>query len=312
MKKLVLLAGMLGVIIGTVGCKQQVAGEQKQMQGQAQVASKLPAAVSHPSSLNWSTDVSIPPYLRNLVNNPVGFIVQTGIDGAPIDPLSLLSGDHGSIPTTQVPNLVPQVFYVRPGQVALTIDDGPSPYTEQMVQVLEKFHAKATFFLVGSRVVDYPGAMRAIIAAGDVVGDHTVDHKQLTKLSLAMQTREIEYAAKLIQQTYPYAINLFRPPYESYDENTEKVLQANHMALALWNRDPLDWAAKTPSQVVQHVLTDRPSGGVFDLHDTAQTLAALPAILEGLQKQHLQLVVLQAPTSSSGIAYSGSSSALTP
>ncbi len=187
---------------------------------------------------------------------------------------------------------VPEIFGVPQGEVALTIDDGPSPYTEQIISILNQYHAKATFFFIGNNVLQYPDAIRMAVTSGNEIGDHTVDHPQLTRLTLQMQEDEINSAAKDIGLYDPLPVRLFRPPYELMNRDTMTILAKNHMALALWNRDPRDWAAKTPKQIVRAVLDDSPSGGVFDLHDKLLTMEALPDILKGLTAMHLQIVVL--------------------
>ncbi len=190
---------------------------------------------------------------------------------------------------------VAEIFSVPPGEVALTIDDGPSPYTEQIVSVLNEYHVKATFFFIGNNVLRFPDAVRMAVASGDEIGDHTVDHPQLTKLSKLMQQEEINGAIEDIKLYDPSPVVLFRPPYELMNTDTLSILAKNHMSLALWNRDPQDWAAKTPNQITSAVLDGNPSGGVFDLHDKLLTMEALPAILKGLAAYHLQVVVLPQP-----------------
>lgn len=201
-------------------------------------------------------------------------------------------------------HLVIELSAVPVGDVALTIDDGPTEYTQQIVNILAKYHVKATFFFVGNRIQMYPGAVAAAVSQGDAIGDHSVNHGNLTKMTLEAQTWEIVNAAHQIQTRDALPITLFRPPYEAYDDDTEVALAKNHMALALWNRDPRDWAAKTPEDIIHNVLSANPSGAVFDLHDTRMTMLALPGMIAGLQKQHLQLVVLVAPHSYTGVPVS--------
>jgi peptidoglycan/xylan/chitin deacetylase (PgdA/CDA1 family) len=196
------------------------------------------------------------------------------------------SGNQSDVASVQ------EIFSVPVGEVALTIDDGPSPYTEQIISVLNHYHAKATFFFVGNEVTQYPNAVRAAVVSGDEIGDHTVTHPQLSQLTEARQAQEIEQCAKDIELYDPMPITLFRPPYELMNRDTMRILVRDHMKLALWNRDPRDWAVKTPEQIVHAVLQGNPSGGVFDLHDKQLTLEALPAILQGLQAMHLKIVIL--------------------
>ncbi len=220
--------------------------------------------------------------------------------GSTAGPVGATGSATGSASNPGIPPLgtsgVPQIFSVPLGEVALTIDDGPSPYTEQMIAILNAYHAKATFFFIGNNALAFPNAVRMAAASGDEIGDHTVSHPQLTHLSFSMQQQEIIQAAKDIALYDPNPITLFRPPYELLNRDTLTILAQNHLALALWNRDTKDWAAKTPDQIVQAVLAGNPSGGVFDLHDKLLTLQALPAILKGLAAMHLQIVMLPSTT----------------
>ena len=144
--------------------------------------------------------------------------------------------------------------------------------------------------------------MQTAVSAGDVIGDHTETHPLLTNLSPSQQAEEILSAAHEIQKYDPNPITLFRPPYEGFNDATEQILKDSHMAIALWNRDPRDWAAKTPQQIVRQVVNGNPSGGLFDLHDELLTLEALPTIIQDLQQEGLRIVLLQAPPEDTGIS----------
>lgn len=202
-------------------------------------------------------------------------------------------------PLTDPP--APEVYAVPQGEVALTIDDGPSPYTEEILDILRRYHVNATFFFIGNRVALWPDAVRDAAADGNVIGDHSVDHRNLTQLSPTEQQWEIVEGAHLIQQVVSEPIRLFRPPYETMPNELRELLGADHMALALWNRDPRDWAASAPEDVIRQVVNGQPSGGVFDLHETRVTVEALPTIIQELQQRGLRLVTLTAPDGVQGI-----------
>ena len=187
----------------------------------------------------------------------------------------------------------PEVYGVPAGEVALSFDDGPSPYTEQIISVLNQYHVKASFFFVGRNVIAYPGAVRDAVLNGELIGDHTVNHPILTNLTPLLQAQEIDNGARdILKYGDGGPITLFRPPYEAFNSSTWKILKADHMGMALWNRDPRDWAATSAQQIVNAVLGSDPSGGLYDMHDKLLTLQALPAILQGLQKMHLKVVLM--------------------
>lgn len=192
-----------------------------------------------------------------------------------------------------LPDLM-SVWSVPSGDVAITIDDGPSPYTMAMIDVLKKYQVHATFFFVGSQVKYWPDAVRAAVSAGEGVGDHSETHSVLSGLSKAQQEREILSGARAIEQVASGTrVNLFRPPYGDFNAVTREILSDHHMGLALWNSDPRDWAATSRDQIVQAVVNDDPSGKVIALNERPLTLAALPAIIDELQRRGLHFVILQ-------------------
>ncbi|MCL6517612.1 polysaccharide deacetylase family protein [Alicyclobacillus sp.] len=189
-------------------------------------------------------------------------------------------------------HLVPEVWSVGRGQVALTIDDGPSPYTNRILDILERYRVPATFFFVGNRVNTWRSAVLRAARDGNVIGNHSESHPLLTNLDPSAQAEQIESAERELESVLGHPVGLFRPPYGAFNDDTEAVLAKDHLTLALWNRDPRDWEAKTPAQVIDAVVHGNPSGGVFDMHENAVTLAALPGIIEGLKRQGLRFVVL--------------------
>ncbi|HEY8866824.1 MAG TPA: polysaccharide deacetylase family protein [Solirubrobacteraceae bacterium] len=117
----------------------------------------------------------------------------------------------------------------RRREVALTFDDGPSPYSPALVRVLRRAHAPATFFVVGSMARRYPGALAQEARAGFTIGDHTVNHPLLASLPAHAQGREIRGVAHALARrgiAYP---SLFRPPYGSYDASTFSLLRRQRM-----------------------------------------------------------------------------------
>ncbi|OFW78451.1 MAG: hypothetical protein A2201_06425 [Alicyclobacillus sp. RIFOXYA1_FULL_53_8] len=211
-------------------------------------------------------------------------------------------GAHSQTPADLMP-----VWSVPRGDVALTIDDGPSPYTMAMIEVLKKYQVHATFFFVGSQVKYWPNAVQAALAAGDGVGDHSETHAVLSGLSKTQQESEILGGARTIEQVAAGApADLFRPPYGAFDTVTRQILSDNHMELVLWNSDPRDWAATNQDQIVRAVVTDDPSGKVIALNERPLTLAALPAIIEKLQRRGLHFVTLSSPSGGSAGHLAGS------
>src|SRR6185312_17561707 len=98
-------------------------------------------------------------------------------------------------------------------QVALTFDDGPDPkVTMQILETLEKYNAKATFFMLGSRVEYYPEIAKHIADAGHELGNHTWNHPDLTKASVEKIRDEINRTSSIIENVTGMQSTVFRPP----------------------------------------------------------------------------------------------------
>jgi len=260
----------------------------------------VPTAQTTPTRGNSggnSSDVSNVTGVGNYTNVRNSLASNVAVNSLESTPMTF-----SAIPPVSYNANVPQVYATAPGTVEIGFDDGPSPYTMGIIHVLEQYHVKASFFFVGSRVKYWPTAVQQAALDGDTIGDHTVSHPVLTNLTPQQQAWQIFQGAKEIQVDDPYPITLFRPPYEAFNSATDDILASDHLAMALWNRDPRDWAAKSVQQIVNNVLGGSPSGGIFDMHDTQLTLQALPAILAGLQKDHLQVVAMAAPSYLTGIS----------
>lgn len=222
-------------------------------------------------------------------------------------PLASVSNNIGSVSSSAKPDvdtsnetttgkLQPDrakvIWGVPDGEVALTFDDGPSPYTAQFVKVLQKYGVHATFFFVGNRIHLWPQSVLDVAQAGDEIGDHSWSHPVLPHLSKISQSMQILKTRETIQKLIGKPVTLFRPPYGDHSHVTDQIVFGAGMSLAMWNRDPRDWAAKSPQQIIHNVFAVNPSGGVYDMHENKNTLAALPTIISMLEARHLQLVML--------------------
>jgi peptidoglycan/xylan/chitin deacetylase (PgdA/CDA1 family) len=184
----------------------------------------------------------------------------------------------------------------RRREVALTFDDGPSPYTAGILGVLKRFDVPATFFVVGRSIDAYPNQLAAELAAGDAIGDHTQSHPLLGALSGAAQSAEIVGLAHLLtRHRVPYPV-LMRPPYGSFDAATLQILRAQRMLMVLWSVDTKDYSRPGVNRIVYTAVSGAQPGAVILMHDgggeRSQTIAALPRIIRALQKKHYRLVTV--------------------
>jgi peptidoglycan/xylan/chitin deacetylase (PgdA/CDA1 family) len=181
-------------------------------------------------------------------------------------------------------------------ELALTFDDGPGPYTVQLVNTLDALHVKATFFAIGEEERYFSAGTLAELRAGDVVGDHTETHPMMAQLSAHEQREELFEQILRIQLLGGPTPRLFRPPYGSFNATTFKQLRALHLLMVLWSDDTSDYTKPGVAAIVQSALVGAHPGAIILMHDAggdrSETIAALPAIVAGLRRRGLHPVTV--------------------
>jgi peptidoglycan/xylan/chitin deacetylase (PgdA/CDA1 family) len=184
-------------------------------------------------------------------------------------------------------------------EVALTFDDGPSASSSPAIlSFLERTHTPATFFVIGSQVRAAPGIVQREARDGFVIGAHTWDHPDLTKLSASRISHELTSTVGQIHRALGtgYCVRYFRPPYGAYNGTVLGQARAAGLTAILWNVDPRDWSRPGTQTIVNRVLSQVRAGSIILLHDgpsnRQQTAAALPGILAGLRARGLTPVTL--------------------
>ncbi|MEI7690940.1 MAG: polysaccharide deacetylase family protein [Actinomycetes bacterium] len=181
-------------------------------------------------------------------------------------------------------------------EVALTFDDGPSSYTGAILDTLKKYHASATFFTLGNQVGSFPLAMQRAVAEGHVVGNHTWDHQDLTRLGPKDIRDEMSAQIDGVTGKKLPAPKLFRPPYGAV--NDQIVAEARHqgMLTVLWSVDTNDYKLPAPDAMTAQVLAEVQPGAIVLMHDgggdRTTTSAALPMIIKGLRKAGYKMVTV--------------------
>ncbi len=185
----------------------------------------------------------------------------------------------------------------KPTQVALTFDDGPDPkWTPRVLDLLKAAHVKAAFFLVGVNAERYPGLVRRIVAEGHTIGNHTYYHPNLGECWPEHIRLELNATQLLLETITGRSTTLFRPPYaaDTSPGGVSELLpleiaQELNYLVVLENIDPQDWARPGADVILQRVKQQRRDGNIILLHDgggdRAQTIAALPRILDYLQER---------------------------
>lgn len=174
--------------------------------------------------------------------------------------------------------------------VALTFDDGPSRYTMTLLNTLEKYHAKATFFMVGESVSSYPSTVRKMYDIGCELGNHTYSHPSLTSLGSSQIASQISSTNAKIRAITGHNATVVRPPYGNCNSY---VLSAIGAPAILWSIDPRDWATLNTYSTVSHVKQHVRDGSIILIHDlyNASVQAAIQ-LIPWLQSQGYQLVTV--------------------
>ena len=181
-------------------------------------------------------------------------------------------------------------------EVALTFDDGPSQYTDSILDILKQYKAQATFFVLGNQINGFPLPLQRVLAEGHAVGNHSWNHDDFTALSTGDLRGQLEDVNGTLGAKGVPGINLFRPPYGAYDASVTREVARKGMLTVLWDVDTNDYQQPDPAQMASTVLSQARAGSIILMHDGGgprqNTVAALPLIIKGLRKEGYDLVTL--------------------
>lgn len=178
--------------------------------------------------------------------------------------------------------------------IALTFDDGPGPYTAHLLDILDQYGAKATFFLIGSKVSGQASVVRSIQARGHQLGNHSWSHPELPKLSVDQIAGEIDRTNEAIRQATGVKPSILRPPYGAVNGVVLEQLRLRNMSSILWSVDTRDWADRNSQIVCSRAVAGARPGAVILMHDIHQTsVNAVPCILSSLKQQGYSFVTVQ-------------------
>lgn len=194
--------------------------------------------------------------------------------------------------------------------VALTYDDGPSSSaTTRILNVLEKYNARATFFVVGSRVNSYKSQLKRAYNLKCEIGNHTYNHATLTSLSASGVKKELSDTDKRVKAVTGENPVLMRPPGGSYRNDTVKKNTA--YPIIMWSVDTRDWESRNASKIVSNIKYNVRDGSIVLMHDLYDsTASATETIVPWLIKQGYQIVTVsemmdaKGITMQNGVAYS--------
>ncbi len=153
----------------------------------------------------------------------------------------------------------------EPGpRIALTFDDGPGPYTECLLDGLKERGVKASFFLIGRSVKEYPEAVKRMEEEGHLIGNHTYSHVKLKGLSPEETRREIQKTDEAVYEITGKHVAYLRPPFGEWEEDLELTYP---VLPVMWTVDPLDWTTENVEEIVDRVVTQAGENDMILLHD---------------------------------------------
>lgn len=180
-------------------------------------------------------------------------------------------------------------------RVALTFDDGPHPVnTPALLDILARYRARATFYVIGQNARRYPELLRRMVAEGHEIGNHTWSHPILSQLGDGGVLGEVDRTQQLVFESVGAVPVTMRPPYGSFLPRQRQMLHdRRNLSSVVWSVDPEDWRRPGVSVVAQRVLQGARPGAVILAHDIhGATIRAVPAVLEGLAARGLVPVTL--------------------
>ncbi len=175
-------------------------------------------------------------------------------------------------------------------RVALTFDDGPGPFTEQLLDGLKKRNVRATFFVIGKSIEGNESILKRMAEEGHIIGNHTFTHVRLSTVDYEVGLEEIVETNKAIENACGVVPKYIRPPFGSW---SERLTMDVDMTVVLWNVDPLDWQTKDSGIVRDKVIKCVEDESIILLHDVYESsVNAALNIVDELTKQGYEFVTI--------------------
>ena len=179
-------------------------------------------------------------------------------------------------------------------KVALSFDAAwGNEDTETILEILKKHDTHVTFFMTGGWVESYPEDVKAILTAGHDLGNHSENHKNMSKLTDDEKTEELMAVHRKVKELTGYDMFLFRPPYGDYDNSVINVAKDCGYYAIQWDVDSLDWQNKGVNDIIKTVTEHKNlgDGSIILCHNGAEyTAEALDMLLDKLEEQGYEVV----------------------
>lgn len=183
--------------------------------------------------------------------------------------------------------------------VALTFDDGPGERTLELLDCLEANDARATFFMVGENIPEYPDALKRMKEIGCELGSHSYDHANLSKCSADELKAELDKTNAAVKAVVGEETTMLRPPYGAIGGEMESLVKA---PMILWNIDTLDWKTRSAAKTIDVVMNNADDGDIVLMHDIhSPTIDAALQLIPALKEKGYELVTVSELAKARGI-----------
>ena len=164
-------------------------------------------------------------------------------------------------------------------------------FSDEILDILDRYQVKTTFFLVGFWVDKYPDMVKKIHERGHEIGNHSTTHPHMTQLSDEQIAEELNQTGEKIEKLIGKKPTLFRPPFGDYNDRVIEVAKANGYYSIQWDVDSLDWKELGVQPVVDRVVRNVKKGSIVLFHNNAKYVSEyLPLVIERLQKEGYEIV----------------------
>ena len=205
-----------------------------------------------------------------------------------------VSGNDVNIESVFKPKKELPIYYVDTDEkkIAISFDAAwGDEHTKSILDTLDKYNVKTTFFLVDFWVNEHPEAVKEIDARGHEVANHSTTHPKMTELSKEGMIKEIKTTEESIEKIIGKKTTLFRPPFGDYNDNLIQTCREIDYHVIQWDVDSLDWKELGAQSVVDRVTRNVKNGSIVLFHNNAKHVPEyLPIVLEKLQKEGYEIV----------------------
>ena len=174
--------------------------------------------------------------------------------------------------------------------VALTFDDGPSPvYTHRILAILKREHVPATFFVLGNQAKRHRGIVKAEVAQGNQVANHSWNHKNMNTVKNKSIGKDLGNTRKVIRRVTGVDTRYVRLPYGNANKRVRRKVRAMKLIRIYWDKDPRDWSRPGVKKIISRATHGMKNGQIILMHDgggnRSQTVRALGRVITKLKKQ---------------------------